>query len=110
MKKKKKDPDLDPATIKVRLPEEIIYRLLNMKMASSACLNKGFILDGYPRTANDVRNIWLTKIAKEEGDEANPPPAEPANEGEEEEVDPFKDYEVSRHTLPQFVINLTGED
>lgn len=28
--KKKKDPDLDRSTIKVRLPDDFLYRLVNM--------------------------------------------------------------------------------
>jgi adenylate kinase len=48
--KKKKDPELDRNTIKVRLPDDIIYRLIKLQMSTAACRNKGFILDGYPRT------------------------------------------------------------
>ncbi len=47
---KKKDPELDRATVKVRLPDEILYRIVRLQMNSAACKNKGFILDGYPRT------------------------------------------------------------
>lgn len=47
---KKKDPELDRATIKVRLPDDILYRIVRIQMNSAACKNKGFILDGYPRT------------------------------------------------------------
>jgi adenylate kinase family enzyme len=28
-------------------------------------MNKGFILDGYPRTANDAREIFMTKVKGE---------------------------------------------
>lgn len=49
--KKKKDPELDRNTIKVRLPDDFLYRLVQMQMGSAACKNKGFILDGYPRNA-----------------------------------------------------------
>ena len=47
--KKKKDPDLDRNTIKVRLPDEYLHKLIKMYINSAACKNKGFILDGYPR-------------------------------------------------------------
>jgi adenylate kinase family enzyme len=60
--KKKKDPELDRNQIKVRLPDEILYRLLKLQMNSAACRNKGFILDGYPRNINDAKNIFLNKI------------------------------------------------
>lgn len=57
--KKKKDPELDRNTIKVRLPDDILVRLLKLQINSSACKNKGFILDSYPRTLNDAKNIFL---------------------------------------------------
>jgi len=47
---KKKDPELDRATVKVRIPDDILYRIVRLQMNSAACKNKGFILDGYPRT------------------------------------------------------------
>ena len=47
---KKKDPELDRATVKVRLPDDILYRIVRLQMNTAACKNKGFILDGYPRT------------------------------------------------------------
>lgn len=57
--KKKKDPELDRSTIKVRLPDDFLYRLLKMQMNTAACKNKGFILDGYPRTQADAKHIFL---------------------------------------------------
>lgn len=60
--KKKKDPELDRNTIKVRLPDDIIYRLVKLQMQSAACRNKGFILDGYPRNLNDAKEIFLRPI------------------------------------------------
>ena len=47
--KKKKDPELDRSTIKVRFPDFILYQLLKRKLKTSACLNKGYVLDGFPR-------------------------------------------------------------
>jgi adenylate kinase len=48
--KKKKDPELDRNTIKVRLPDDILARLVKLQINSAACKNKGYILDSYPRT------------------------------------------------------------
>lgn len=50
--KKKKDPEFNRENAKVRLPDELIYKLLKHNLNSSSCKNKGFILDGYPRNAN----------------------------------------------------------
>ena len=60
--KKKKDPELDRSTIKVRLPDEILYKLVKLQLGTAACRNKGFILDGYPRNQNDAKHIFLKKI------------------------------------------------
>ena len=46
---KKKDPELNRADIKVKLPEDILHRLVKQHMDTAACKNKGYILDGYPR-------------------------------------------------------------
>lgn len=48
--KKKKDPEFDRENAKWRLPEQMVARLLQLKIQSPACTNKGFILDSYPRT------------------------------------------------------------
>ena len=52
--RKKKDPDLDRAKINVRLPEDLLHRIVKVYLATPACMNKGFILDGYPRHIKDA--------------------------------------------------------
>jgi adenylate kinase family enzyme len=47
---KKKDPELDRSQVKVRLPDEMLHKIFRMQLNTAACKNKGFILDGYPRT------------------------------------------------------------
>ena len=56
---KKKDPELDRAAIKTRLPEEFLHRIIKMHMDTAACKNKGFILDGYPKSYSDAKAIFL---------------------------------------------------
>jgi adenylate kinase family enzyme len=48
--RKKKDPDMDRSTIKPRLTDDLVWKIVQCKTGSPACMNKGFILDGYPRT------------------------------------------------------------
>ena len=52
--RKKKDPEFDRASCKPRLPDEILRKIVRAKIGSPACMNKGFILDGFPRNANDA--------------------------------------------------------
>jgi adenylate kinase len=57
--KKKKDPDLDRNTLKPRIPDSILYKIVKAKISSPACMNKGFILDGYPRKTEDATQIFM---------------------------------------------------
>lgn len=59
--KKKKDPDFDRASCNPRLPEDILWELVKIYLNSPGCMNKGFILEGYPRNENDAKNIFMNK-------------------------------------------------
>lgn len=96
---KKKDPELDRATIKVRLPDEILYRIVRLQMNTAACKNKGFILDGYPRTQQDAKNIFLEKLPEDQV------PSEAENPN-----DSFPGFKINREILPQYVIIFSAED
>lgn len=55
--KKKKKPkkgepveEFDPAKVRVRLPDAILAKIIVNRLARSDCQNKGFILDGFPKT------------------------------------------------------------
>jgi len=90
--KKKKDPELVRENIKVRLPDDILHRLLLLKLKSAGCKNKGFILDGYPRNQKDAENVFLKKL-----------PAPVGEEGKEVELggDPeFPGFEKIKEVLP----------
>lgn len=86
---KKKDPDLDRSTIKVRIPEDFLVKIVKMHMNTAACKNKGFIIDGYPRTQADAKAIFLDK-----------------NEEASAEDDPFQGFTINAEILPQYVIVL----
>ena len=58
-KKKDGDEDFDPEsvnreTLQIRIPDEILYKLLADYLRRNACRNRGYILDGYPRTFKDA--------------------------------------------------------
>lgn len=65
--RKKKDPDLDRNALKPRLPDDILRRIVKAKINSPACMNKGFILDGFPRNATDAQAIFLEELENTEG-------------------------------------------
>ena len=103
--RKKKDPDLDKSQIKVRLPSEVLHKLVKAHVGSPACMNKGFILDGYPRNEVDAKAVFLDPL---EG-------YEPPEEGTEEtkEVDPampFPGHEPSTKILPQYTVIFEADN
>lgn len=75
--RKKKDPDLDRAKINVRLPDDLLHQIVRRHLGSPACMNKGFVLDGYPRNAKDAAAVFTDLIPKDD-EEPNAPelPAE----------------------------------
>lgn len=46
--------EIDREKLLVRFPNEILYKLLRMKLRENACRNRGYILDGFPRTFKDA--------------------------------------------------------
>jgi adenylate kinase len=40
---KKKDPELDRSQVKVRLPDEMLHKIVRSQLNTAACKNKGFI-------------------------------------------------------------------
>lgn len=106
--RKKKDPDLDPSTIKVRLPTETLQKLVKAHIGAPACMNKGFILDGYPRNINDAKAVFLDPI---QGYEA---PEESGEEvkGNPEETDgnTFPGFTISDKILPQYTVIFEADN
>lgn len=103
--RKKKDPDLDRATIKVRLPNDLLHKLVKAHVGSPACMNKGFILDGYPRNIVDAKAVFLDPIEgyepREEGDEEI--------KGEEP-AGAFPGFDISQKILPQYTVIFEAEN
>ena len=52
--RKKKDPDFDRESYNPRFTDDILADLVKFQLGSAACMNKGFILDGFPRSKEDA--------------------------------------------------------
>lgn len=78
-----------------RLPASMVATMLKRKLLSSACRNKGFILDGYPRTGEEASTLFAIKT---EGEDA--PPAEGEEASEEKEV------VIDTTIMVQFVVSI----
>ena len=116
--RKKKDPDLDLATIKVRLPNETLHKLVKARIGGPACMNKGFILDGYPRNIKDAKAIFLDAIP---GYEATPedsqqeeskgqPAADENAESAAATSGPFPGFTISEKILPQYTVIFEADN
>ena len=105
--RKKKDPDLDRSTIKPRLPDEIIQKLVKERVSGPACMNKGFILDGYPRNVNDAKVIFLDPIP---GYEAPEEDQEEVKGATEEPKDSFPGFKISSKILPQYTVIFEADN
>ena len=120
-KSKKKGQELSRDEIVVRLPDNHIHTLTKMKLTENVCRNKGYILDGFPKTYLDLYHTFYNKKVKldengkeiveepkkPEGEGEEEPPAE--GEGEEKPIDWENDYEVDHKLLPKILFNLTGD-
>jgi len=46
----------------VRLPEHLVERIVQAAIGSPACMNKGFILDGFPRHEGNAKAVFLDPV------------------------------------------------
>lgn len=42
-------PEIDRSTLPIRVPEDILWKLLNKELNHNDCRNRGYVLDGFPR-------------------------------------------------------------
>jgi adenylate kinase len=116
---KKKGETLNRDKIIVRLPEKYIYKIMKMKLSENACRNRGYILDGYPRTFKDSQYIFLKRVFKQTTNEEGDIEVEEGEENDELEEDTvdddgvwtkklFEKYEPDEHLVPDSILLLDG--
>lgn len=103
--RKKKDPDFDKANYHPRLTDDILTDLVKIQLNSAACQNKGFILDGFPRSQEEAKLIFMDKI----------PIADEVNENEDpdgaaEDAEPKFEERLNEKIIPQYTIALEADD
>jgi adenylate kinase len=89
--KKKTDLPLDISQM-VKLPEEIVIKILKRKLSLNVCKNRGYILDGYPKGYKNAFNLF-----NEDTDESKTPD------------DPTK-YKLLTEIMPNIVIRIDNCD
>ena len=87
------EPEIDETTLTVRLPDKYLYKLLGDKLKENACRNRGYVLDGFPRTYDDAQYCFLERKI-----EIDPETGEPIDEEEEEEeLEPGQKKDFSKY-------------
>ena len=61
------DYEVDPEKIKARIPEDFMMKLLKMRLGKNDCMNRGYILNGVPKTFKQAELIFKMLQAVEEG-------------------------------------------
>lgn len=118
---KKEGETLDRDTVFVKLPDKYLYRLMKMKLKENACRNRGYILDGYPRSFRDAQYIFLKRVFKETVNEDGDVEVEEPDENddvEEDEIDEdgnlkqknFDKYAPDEHLMPDSIILVEGDE
>lgn len=102
-------PEIDKDILPIRVPDDIIYKLLRQELIENACRNRGYVLDGFPRTYDDAQHSFLYKPIKRD------PETGDIIEEEEEELEPgqkkdFTGYVLDTKIAPKSCIVLTGSD
>ena len=116
---KKPGETLNKEDIKVRLPDKFLYKLMKMKLSENACRNRGYILDGYPRSFTDAQYVFLKRVFKETVNEDGEVEVEEPEENDEIEEDAldedgvliqknFSKYEPDEHLMPDSIIQIDG--
>lgn len=92
----------------MRLPNDILYKLLRNELNENVCRNRGYILCGFPRTFKDAQNVFLIRPKKfdDEGNEIE----EDEPELEEGEEKSFEGYIRDEAIFPQHTILLDADD
>ena len=102
-------PDIVIDNSEVRVPDDLLYRVLKLKLAENDCRNRGYILDGFPRSYRDAQSIFLYKPVKY--DEDGNPIEDDDDQDDEEGAEPsFEGFEKDTSIFPSSCIVLRGED
>lgn len=82
--------EIDREKLSVRLPDEILFKILRIRLTENDCRNRGYILDGFPKNYKQAQEVFLYRPKKldENGEEIVEDEPE-LEEGEEKSYDGF---------------------
>ena len=96
---------------KKRYPIDLLWEMVRYRLLQNDCQQRGFVLDGFPRTYEDAKELFYFTLKKKEqpkkadgeGD------AEPQNDPEEEDPDKYKP-KFMKNIYPESVIMFDALD
>ncbi|KRX09632.1 P-loop containing nucleoside triphosphate hydrolase [Pseudocohnilembus persalinus] len=100
-KKKKKPAKGEPVeefnenSVIVRLPDEMLIKAYKQRLVMTDCRNRGFIIDGYPKTFNQAKAIFMKP--------------KPAGEDEDDQAEDWPQI-VDTEIIPDSVIFLEASN
>lgn len=86
----------DESFVKPRLNEQQLFAAFKWRLAQNDCQNRGYVLDGYPKTYAEARGVLMRPDTK-------------AGE-EEQQQDENAPLVVDSKLMPQSVVHLQAED
>jgi len=99
---KSKGPEYETARIAVPL----LTQALKRKLRTHECRNKGFILDGYPRTFEEAKALWSPDVDPEASEDEEEAEEEEKN-GEEDGADKeLPDSEKDGSTIVDYIVSF----
>jgi len=99
LKKKTKpgqpEPTVDPDKLIPRLPDDLLCKAFKYRLEKNDCFNRGFVLDGFPRTYDQAKGVFLTLALVKEDEEVDPdnPP-----------------MMIDSRKVPEFVVKLEASE
>ena len=97
---KKEGEEINPDTIKPRIPKELLVKVFRWALNQNPCRNRGYVLDGFPKSYDNALHLFKIRPPTKEGeDEPN----------DDEPPDPKKMI-VDFAIFPQSVIEFYGTD
>lgn len=89
-----------------RIPVDMIATMVKNKLKSSACRNKGFVLDGFPQTLEQAQKLFKAELKDGEEEEPEDEPAEEFQDGEDGQPAPPKKIKVDEAVFPSYIVSL----
>ena len=101
-------PEIIIEDSQIRVTNDLLWEVLKLKLGENDCRNRGYILDGFPRTHKGAQNVFMKKVIQLDED------GQPVEEDEEElpegEEPSFDKHIKDVSIFPGSIVVLEGQD